>query len=182
VISNTYSFNTDTVTNIDEEQITLVRDHNDGDTQEYKRARKALREVIKDGIELPENVVEWTRQYFSMSGLNKVAVAIMFDYERQEGASVLFDDDYRCRQASSFRNITSYKSVRLQTSSPSTPRFPSCRRYHYEFIIDNVNPSKWVQQPTIFAGDEFYLNFGGHTVIIAGGWASSRLRKNVHRQ
>ncbi|KAK8122656.1 hypothetical protein PG984_011326 [Apiospora sp. TS-2023a] len=83
------------------------------------------------------------RQDFSMSGLNKVVVAIMFGYERQEGASLLFDN---------------------------------------EFIIDYVNPSKWVQQPNIFAGDEFSLNFGGQTVTILGCWASSRLWKSVNRQ
>ncbi|KAK8072697.1 hypothetical protein PG996_006045 [Apiospora saccharicola] len=61
----------------------------------------------------------------------------MFGYERREGGSLLFDD---------------------------------------EFIINNVHPSKWVQQPTIFAGDEFSLEFGGQTVTIPGGWAYRNIK------
>ncbi|KAK7914939.1 hypothetical protein PG985_012642 [Apiospora marii] len=77
-----------------QEVIEQLRDHEDGQSREFKQARKALKNAIRHGIEPPAAPVKWASNNFSLSGMNKVAVMVIFNQERHLAAGLVFDDQF----------------------------------------------------------------------------------------
>ncbi|KAK7984388.1 hypothetical protein PG989_011790 [Apiospora arundinis] len=70
------------------------RDHTFGDLRDYKRARKGLKRVLKDDMQAPEDILEWTGDDFTMAGLNYLAVSKVVSEERRLGTNLVFDDSF----------------------------------------------------------------------------------------
>ncbi|KAK6821128.1 hypothetical protein PG987_015528 [Apiospora arundinis] len=70
------------------------RDHALGVSRDYKRTRKGLKRVLKDDMQAPEDILEWTGDDFTMAGLNYLAVSKVVSEERRLGTNLVFDDSF----------------------------------------------------------------------------------------